>query len=130
MATAVPQAALASLAAGQEYFVFTVTINHAKTFGTGACTGCIEPMCIFFSGARLEGAQGVLVDLTRGANYLGSQYVTWQKGYPINVITGACGGQTGGGIFCQYTQTQFDCVLYSVTQSRGSTWGQVKSLYR
>ena len=131
LVSAVPASALATLDPGQEYFAFALTISHAKTVGTGSCDGCAEPMCIFLSGVRLlsPNSVGAVATLNRGANYSGSQYVTWQHGYPLN-ITHGCGGQTGGGIFCQYQQTNFDCVLYNTTGSRGSTWATVKSLYR
>jgi hypothetical protein len=88
-------------------------------------------MCIFFSGLRVPAeVSGYRIALTRGANYSGSQYATWQQGYPTNIVTGGCGGMTGDGRICQYMQTSFGCVLATPTSSRGSTWGQVKSLYR
>jgi hypothetical protein len=132
MAVAVPAANVTSLIPGREYFAFTATITHVKTVGTGACAGCLEPVCIFFSTVRLEspGATSTVMTLTRGANYLGSQYVTWQRGYPINIATGSCSGQEVGGTSCIEPHTSFDCVPYSATQTRGSTWGEVKSLYR
>lgn len=136
MAAAVPQSALAQWVAGQEYFAFSIQINHAKTVGTGPCAGCLEPVCLFFSGLRVPGGTFVpgsgdsRIRLTQGANYLGSQYVTWQHGYPLNVVTGVCGGMTGGGLFCQYMQANFSCVLADPTSQRRSTWGEVKSLYR
>lgn len=130
-AVAVPAAATASLSPGQEYFAFNLTVTHLKTVGTGACGGCLEPMCIFFSGVRIyaRSTGAVVADLTRGANYAGSQYVTWQQAYPLN-IGHTCGGLSGGIGICQFQMTNFDCVLATPTESRGSTWGQVKSLYR
>ncbi len=132
MAVAVPQSAIPFLNAGQEYFAFSVAITHTKTVGTGSCAGCLEPVCIFFSSARLTDATdaSASVLLTRGANFVGSQYATWQNGYPTDVVTGVCGGITGGGLFCQFPQTDFNCVLATPTNSRGSTWGAVKALYR
>jgi hypothetical protein len=127
MAFAVP--APVDLAAGQEYFAFNVVIRHTKTVGTGACTGCLEPMCIFFSGVKVVPGTNPSINLQHGANDSGSQWVSWQLGYPLN-IQHNCGGMTGGGLFCQYLQTTFDVVPYSPTSTRGSTWGQVKALYR
>ena len=42
------------LAAGQEYFLFSLRLNHAKTVGTGSCAGCETPVCITFCGGRLS----------------------------------------------------------------------------
>lgn len=132
MAVAVPPSAIPILNAGQEYFAFSVNIQNTKTVGTGSCAGCLEPMCIFFSSAKLTDATTPAANLilTRGANYLGSQYATWQNGYPLDVVTGVCAGITGGGLFCQFRATSFTCVLATPTNSRGSTWGAVKALYR
>jgi hypothetical protein len=128
---AVAAANLANLDPGQEYFAFTVVMNHAKTVGTGSCGGCDVPVCIFLSRIYLgtppvTGQPGRDVNLDRGANYLGSQYVTWQNGYPINVQR-QC---EQGSFFCRAHYTTFDCVLATPTRTYGSTWGQVKSLYR
>jgi hypothetical protein len=128
-AFAVPLAAQASLQAGQEYFAFAIGINHAKTVGTGACAGCQAPVVVFLSAIRITtqvSAHNVM--LTRGANWLGSQYVSWQHGYPTNVTHGC--GMTFGGLGCAFPYVDFDVVPYDATSARPSTWGQVKSLYR
>jgi hypothetical protein len=129
MGFAVAAANAPDLVPGQEYFAFNVLLRHTKTVGTGACAGCLEPMCIFFSGVNVVPGTNPSIRLRYGANYSGSQWVSWQQGYPLN-IQHNCGGMTGGGIFCQYLQTTFDVVPYSPTSARGSTWGQVKALYR
>ena len=64
--------------------------------------------------------------LDRGANFSGSQWVTWQNGYPIN-IQRHC---ESNDLFCSGHYNSFDCVLATPTRSHGSTWGLVKSLYR
>lgn len=133
---ALPGSALADLIAGQEYFAAMVIINNTKTLGTGACGGCDVPVCIFLSHIKIAtppvlGEPSRDLWLDRPANYLGSQYVTWQNGYPVNVQRQCI--EYGGffGVYCtgRYN-TIFDCVLATPTGSRGSTWGQVKSLYR
>ena len=128
---AVPASALADLNAGQEYYTFTRTINHAKTVGTAACGGCEVPVCIFLS--RVHVATSPVLgepirdfNRERGASYLGGQYVTWQNGYPIHVGW-VCDFP---GWTCGRQYTSFACVLATPTSSHGSTWGQVKSLYR
>jgi hypothetical protein len=124
---------LANLDPGLEYYAFTVIINHAKTVGTGACGACDVPACIFLSQIHLDtppvtGEPNRDVYLDRGANYSGSQWVTWQNGYPIN-IERYCAFPVPEPI-CKAHDTTFDCVLATPTRTYGSTWGQVKSLYR
>jgi len=123
LAAAVPAASLASLVAGQEYFVCSLTINHTKTVGTGACPGCNEPVCIVFD--RLKVFTPVLANdrqLNNGANGPDSQFARWQNGEEMNVAL-VFSGPTFG-FFHDYS-----CALSS-TPTRASTWGAVKSLYR
>jgi hypothetical protein len=129
IAVAVPSSELAHLYPGVEYYAFTLTIDHAKTVGTGACSGCDAPVCIFTSVMRV--LTPAFVDsaiLTRGANYSGSQYATWQNGYPANIHQGPCVAALGE--FCHQFYQAFSCVPYDVTPTRNTTWGAVKSLYR
>jgi hypothetical protein len=130
---AVPAANAENLDPGQEYFAFTAVINHARTVGTGACGGCDVPVCIFLSEVELTtppvtGQPNQNVYLDRGANYSGSQWVTRQNGYPIN-IERYCAFPLPEAI-CSLHYTTFNCVLATPTRTHGSTWGQVKSLYR
>jgi hypothetical protein len=125
---AVPAPGVA-LVAGQEYFAFRLSVSHVNSTGTGACAGCLEPACIFLSAIRVAFPSGTpSLTLTQGANYSGSQWVSWQMGYPLNIQHGCAA--TGGGLFCLDPTAFFDVVPYSVTAARKSTWGAVKSLYR
>ena len=118
------------LYAGVEYFAFSLTINHSKTVGAGACAGCQEPVVIFLSAIDVV-APGLSLLLNKGANYSGSQWASWQHGYPLNVIQ-SCAPTPGFPIDpnCPKRLTYFDVVPYSVTPTRTKTWGAVKSLYR
>jgi len=111
----------ANLQPNQEYWVFQMTINHAKTVGTGACAGCETPVCINFERLKLSDSGGISLLLDQGANTDNSRFVTWQGGAVQNVHT-SCGPNMG-------CVTLYDCAN-SVTPTRGSTWGAVKSLYR
>jgi len=123
-ATAVPQPDLATIEPDNEYFLASLVINHAKTVGTGACTGCDVPVCIVFQRLRVDTPTAANDrTLSHGANFQGSQIAYWQNGYASNVSVNC--NQFGGNC-----ETTFTCVPYSATQARGSTWGQVKSLYR
>ncbi len=126
MAVAVP--APVELAAGQEHYAFTLTINHTKTVGLGACAGCAEPVVIFLSAIRIVPGTNPGVLLTDGANFMGSRWVSWQQAFPTNIQQGC--QATGGGLFCFNPTTFFDVVLSPPTPNRSSTWGQLKSLYR
>ena len=130
LGTAVP--APIDLFAGQEYFQFTLNLGRSKTTGTGACAGCTDPVVIFLTSARLTPTTGPSLILNRGANYSGSQWVSWQNGYPTNVVLPpVCEFNPIIPNHCALNQTTFFTVLpYSVTPTRNSTWGQVKSLYR
>ncbi len=128
--TAVP--APVDLFAGQEYFMFSLNLTHAKTTGTGACAGCTDPVVMFLSSVNVVPWTGPSLILNRGANYSGSQWVSWQNGYPTNVVLPpVCEFNPIIPSHCALNQTTFFTVLpYSVTPTRNSTWGQVKSLYR
>jgi hypothetical protein len=117
-----------NLLAGVEYYTFFVLIDHAKTAGTGSCGGCDVPVCLFLSRISLfqRGASTAAIHLDRGANWLGSQYATWQTGYPLDVHQECDPGEPN----CARRYTSFGCVLSNPTTSRRSTWGQVKALYR
>lgn len=128
MGFAVSAANIQDLVAGQEYFAFNVVIRHIKTVGSGACAGCLEPMRIFFSCVEVVQGLNPSTRFQDGANYSGSQWVSWQQGYPINIQHGCV--STGGGLYCIDPTTWFDVVPYSVTPTRASTWSAVKSLYR
>lgn len=113
-----------SLPGGQELYLQALTINHAKTVGTGACAGCDVPVCIGFVRASIIPGNNPPIYLSRGANNSASQFVTWQNGHAVNIRPG-CDTPSET---CRPT-TFFDCVL-TPTSPRGSTWGQVKALYR
>ncbi|MEQ1832917.1 MAG: hypothetical protein ABL977_07655 [Candidatus Eisenbacteria bacterium] len=116
------------LTAGQEYFAFTLNLQHTKSTGAGSCAGCLDPAVIFLSSVNVVPATGRSTLLTGGANYTGSQWVSWQMGYPSNIFHG-CGHITPDGR-CALPYADFIVVPYSVTPTQNSTWGQVKSLYR
>ena len=109
--------------AGQEVFAFQLRINHARTTGLGACSGCSEPICISWSWGGILRPQ----DSGFGASIMGSDTpnngsnVTWQTG-AVASTQGTCRlppAHCGTFVLCE-----------SVTPSRTPTWGTIKSLYR
>lgn len=109
---------------GVQYFTGTFLINHTKTVGFGACTGCLVPVCLMYSYMRLfvEGQANPVLVLNTPANTPNSQLATWQGGQFVGLqpncdpVTGVC-------------SPSFVCSTQPV-DSRRSTWGAVKSLYR
>ncbi len=128
--SAVP--APANLAAGAEYFAFSLVVRHTKTTGTGACAGCLEPTVIFLSGIDLNPGgppvgTGVERRLTTGSSEPDSRWISWQRSHPVN-ITEQCALLSDHG--CITPLTDFDAVADAVTPTRSHTWARVKSLYR
>lgn len=108
-ASAMPMGIFASLVAGTEYFSASFTISNIKTVGTGACDGCIVPVCIVFAGENVTApVAGDDVVLTGPTNFADSNIATWLGGGPV-------GGQTA----CPRP-----------VPTRRSTFGAVKALYR
>ena len=103
IAVAVPLANLAVLEPEIEYFSCNVTVNHAKTVGTGACTGCTGQVCLVINTVKVTtntpGGSGDRLIATDGGP--GSK-ITWQ----------------GTGVNCDLVPV------------KNATWGQVKALYR
>lgn len=112
-AIAVPFGALANLTGRQEYFAFTLTINHAKTVGTGSCGGCDVPVCIVYNKTKMTTPIASHDTYVMGpSNLTDSDYVTWQGGAGVSSF----GGSTTG---CP-----------AATPVKRGTWGSIKSLYR
>ena len=109
---------------GVQYFTGSYLISHAKTVGTGACSGCQVPVCILYSHMRLfvDGQSGFHRSYTTPANGPNSQVATWQGGQ-LAGLDHTCDPQTG-----QCTNS-FSCVTQP-TATRANTWGSVKGLYR
>lgn len=120
--TAVPQGLGLTLDPGVEYFTGSYIINHAKTTGTGSCSGCQLPVCVLYSHMKLyvDGGGPAIRVLTTPANTPNSQLATWQSGQFFN-LQHTCDSQTCVNSFFCSTQP---------VSSRHSTWGAVKSLYR
>jgi hypothetical protein len=90
--------------ANQEYFLSMLTIKNGKTVGTGACAGCATGMVFGFQEALIGLESGPVIRLSEPYDG-GNQCIIWQHGWT---------GQP-----CN-----------APVESRNTTWGQVKSLYR
>jgi len=86
-----------------EYYAFNLIVTGQKTVGSGACAGCLDPVCLVLNEIKLTQPAGV--GDFRIQNPAGRNYVTWQGG----VVQGGCP---------------------AATPARNATWGSVKSLYR
>jgi hypothetical protein len=89
------------LVANTEYFGFVMTVNHAKTVGTGSCGGCLTPVCLVLNSVCVAPGAAECVKISDTV-IAGSNFITWQGGVGAN---------------CQSVPT------------RNATWGQVKALY-
>lgn len=94
---------LSVVADGSENVICKVSINRAKTTGTGNCAGCNLGACIVFNEAKMQQPAGVGDYTVTNAQAPGSNYITWQSGIAL-------------------------CPLPTPAQNR--TWGAVKNLYR
>lgn len=123
-ASAIPSSA--TLEPDVEYFVGSLAISHAKTVGTGACGGCDVPVCVIFSQLHVS-TPNIANDLWmwNGANWEGSQIVSWQNSYVAGTVISTF--NPGGG---PQHKSITSCVPYSTSPARTSTWGAVKALYR
>jgi hypothetical protein len=124
LVTAIPLP-LVNLNANQEYFAGSVVIEHAKSVGDGACSGCAPPMCIVLDRMfiRTYPSQND-VGLFDPAFGTGSNFARWQNAQESDVQFWQCPFACNFGSYHTFT-----CAL-STTPARGSTWGQVKALYR
>ncbi len=113
-ANAVSPDAAQNLTGGQEYTVFQLTIDNAKTAGSGACAGCPTPVCIVFSSLAMFTSDNAdsrkLVGPTNGTDSFYAFYATWQGGAGVVTFLGQGCPQA--------------------TPTRNATWGSVKALYR
>jgi len=110
-----PDGLSAPVLAGHEYYAFTLTINHQKTVGSGACGGCTLGACIGFKSLRMTSPDpnvDQLLQLGLFASGGDDSMVTWQGGSGVAF-------PAPGGLRCP-----------AATPSKYSTWGAVKSLYR
>lgn len=107
---AVPQADAQNLATGTEYFAFHLWLDHQKTVGAGACSGCLTPVCIVLNSIDVVGRGNVGSRKLTTSAAPGSDFASWQGG-GVPVVNGVSG--------CP-----------AATATRRSTWGGVRSLYR
>jgi hypothetical protein len=103
IAEAVPASALALVDPAGEYFSIAIHITNEKTTGTGACSGCLTPMCIVLESIKLTAGGGENDEFISASP--GTNCVAWQGG-------------------------AFSCGCSAETPTRNTTWGAIKSLYR
>lgn len=95
MAAAVPTAMAHDLQSGRSYAAFKLIINHQRSSGGAACTGCDEPVCVKLEAIHLcmlgksidpnsHSWSAPTVDVTDGIAGMGgaSQVALWQGGTP------------------------------------------------
>ncbi len=108
------------VAAGVEYYAFILTIRNAKTVGTGACSGCLEPVCLRVNSIKAAGLSGT-VEMNSGT------------GRPEERVGWQCGQWDPSGPPPHGDWWYLNCTLdvsCAATPVRNATWGQIKSLWR
>lgn len=116
-----PSGQQADLLPAREYSLFRVRLSHAKSTGTGACSGCTVPTCIGFGRLDLDYVPPGPREVIAG---VGLNTLTWQGGYVADYPTQA---------WPQPPQYSYVNVLSCTTApvpTRGRTWGLIKTLYR
>lgn len=88
------------LAMATEYYGFKAVLNGLKTVGTGACAGCLTPVCVVLNEIKSAGVRG---SVARNTTPMSNTALGWQAR---------------------------DAVYCAATPTHNATWGQVKSLYR
>lgn len=101
--TAVPFDNRGPIDPGTEYNAFRVNVQRAKSAAAGACSGCTTPTCLVLNSIQLYQPPEAGYDpVVSGPMH--ADFVTWQS------------------------ESVAGCPLS--TPAKGSTWGQVKTLYR
>ena len=123
---AVAPSNLVTIAPDIEYFLFRLTLTHAKTVGAGSCEGCTSPVCL-----GLE-----YLDFTRPATYNPNRITIATETSPLSSAATWQGSPVVSDFYHRegyYTwQTRDYRVIGCQTTSRSQnrTWGSIKSLYR
>jgi hypothetical protein len=115
-AVGVPPADSASLTAGTEYGVLSITLSHVKTTGAGSCSGCAQPAGIYLRTVECYNAvdpQSLVIFPATGADH--RYFVGWQ-----------CEGSPTFDHEFVDGWTFMDCNV----ATKRTTWGAVKGLYR
>jgi hypothetical protein len=63
---------------GTEYYAINFTINNAKSTGTGACAGCLDPVCLVLNDVLLSQPAGTPGGSPRITNPRDNNFATWQ----------------------------------------------------
>lgn len=125
LGAAVPAGSEVTLAPGTEYLLARIQITHARSVGTGACTGCLVPVCIGFGELDLNYAGGTSMERIAGGP---ASTVTWQGAYVSNYTPSLPGYDEWG--YPRYTYSgNLQCATGPVPAGN-RTWGTIKTLYR
>jgi hypothetical protein len=101
-----PPPILADFDPGQEYFLYSLSINHLKTVGPTACAGCNLGVCLGLQYVELSSPPPGGVVTFDAFSFDTDWLATWQGG-------------ALSGTSCSFS-----------TAAHTSTWGSVKALYR
>ena len=120
-AEAVPPPNVFSVGPGRETLAMQMIIRHTRTVGSGACGGCLTPICIGFASANITEATNtspILITAGGPNSGGGPANVTWQGAYTEHYTSNAP------------AFADFSCLPTGPVPVRATTWGAIKSLYR
>jgi hypothetical protein len=112
---ALPPAMALSVQSGRTYGAFKLIINHQKSSGAGACSGCSTPMCITFESFRLVQPGRLLHPSDPGDNSREEKYAE---------ITSAIGGLS------QVATWQGGTSNCGAGLAKPATWSTLKSMFK
>lgn len=118
---AVPTPLAPTLQPGDENFAFRLSISHAKTVGTGSCSGCLQPVCMGIEGLRLTRPVGVGDMSIYTETEPRSSVASWQ-GSPVSSEL-----YISPSPYHPYTARLVTCS--GAVPARNQTWGSLKTLY-
>jgi hypothetical protein len=67
---------------GEEVYLFTLTIDHQRTIGPSACSGCNEPANLGLDRVHLYQASD-LADIVIGADFMNDLWTRWKRGLTV-----------------------------------------------
>jgi hypothetical protein len=115
LTAAVAPAQIQGVSSGRTYAAFKILINHQKSSGPGACSGCDTPVCITFDAIRLA-------QPGRKADQDGRN-----AGTIYTVMTDGIGGMGGASQVATWQGGSANC---TAGLAKPSTWAQLKSRFK
>ncbi len=119
-----------ALTSGVEYYACRLTVQYAKTVGSGACAACDHGLCMQLTEVRAVSNSGATQDF-----WYGEYYPAYQQ-YPIQprspgIVSWQCAAGRWTYSEAPYAPAFFcDPIANCSVPVQNRTWGSIKALYR